>query len=201
MRTTAFIILFCLSLPVTAQYSQHFTMPDIIDKTHTRPSVQQVVRQGVQRLGEFLDKDDIHNPEVLKTFIEEEIAPYFDFEVMTRAALGPLGYQLDSRQFDTIKQNIRQQFLVAFAGNLSNYRGSEITHINISGNLSQGRVKTGIVVYQPGQYPLIIELRMTNGPNGWKIYDVSANGLSAVAHYRHYIHAVVQRSGINGLLQ
>jgi hypothetical protein len=39
-------------------------------------------------------------------------------------------------------------------------------------------------VLRPGAYPDKMTFRMYKAADGWKVYDVEANGRSVVAHYR-----------------
>jgi phospholipid transport system substrate-binding protein len=41
-------------------------------------------------------------------------------------------------------------------------------------------------ILRAGAYPTRIDFRFYRGESGWKIFDVSANGSSALAFYRQY---------------
>jgi len=160
---------------------------------------RETIQQGVNRIQTFIDGNNTIAPAMLNSFVQKEIAPFFDFEVMTRLILGPLEYQLNTKQRYAAHIMIRNQFLSALTSNLSGYRGGRVDYMNVSGNLGLGRVKVVLRIYQPGQYPMIVELRIARTNKGWKIYDVSANGVSAIAHYRNYIQSIILRSGPEGL--
>lgn len=160
---------------------------------------QQTIQQGVERLRAFIDTNMTSNPAGINSFLQQQIAPYFDFDAMTRLVLGPLDYQLTTKQRYAVRIMIRNHFLQALASNLANYRGGQIDYMNVSGNLGYGRVRVRLRIYRPGLYPMGIELRIARTNAGWKIYDVAANGISAVAHYRNYIQSVILRSGPAGL--
>jgi len=162
---------------------------------------QQTIQQGVERLQSFISGRVAADPALVQSFIQTEIAPYFDFATMTRLILGPLEYQLTPKQQYAARIMIRNQFLAALANNLMSYRGGRVDYLNVSGNLGMGQVKVRLRIYQPGKYPLALELRIARNYDGWKIYDVAANGVSAVAHYRNYVQSVIMRSGPQGLLQ
>jgi phospholipid transport system substrate-binding protein len=165
------------------------------------PDPRDTIRTSIQRIKAFLATDAHANADKINAFIEKEVAPTFDFVAMTRMIMGPLNYQMNDQQRRGVTTLIKRAFLSALANNLSQYRGGQVGNIRISGNPERGRVRAGLAIYMPNQYPTAIELRIALGPKGWKIIDVSANGISAVAHYRNYVRSVVQRSGLEGLLQ
>ena len=163
---------------------------------------REIVQQGVERLKAFIDGNlTSANPAAINGFLQQEIAPYFDFDIMTQLILGPMEYQFDTKQRYAARIMVRNQFLQALASNLSGYQGGQVNMMNVSGNLGMGRVSVRLLIYRPDQYPMTIELRITRTSNGWKIYDVAANGMSAVAHYRNYIQSILMRSGPAGLDQ
>ena len=168
--------------------------------THQVPDPGNTIRQGVKRIQVFLATDALANPAQVQAFLEKEVAPGFDFTAMTQLILGPLNYHINEQQRQGVTVMVRQAFLKALGANLSSYRGGRVGSIRVTGNPDRGRVTARLAIYMPNQYPTAIELRIALGPKGWKIIDVSANGISAVAHYRNFVRSVVQRSGIEGLL-
>ena len=163
------------------------------------PHPRETIQQGVKLLQAFITSDAMANPAQVRVFMEKEVAQFFDFNAMAHLVLGPLNYRINSQQRQGATAMIKKAFLTAFAANLSDYRGGKVKYLNISGNLNQGKVYVRLAIQLPNQYPSLVKLRFARGPNGWKIIDVSANGMSAVAHYRNYVRSVVQRSGLEAL--
>ena len=48
----------------------------------------------------------------------------------------------------------------------------------------RGAVSVSVGVLRPGTYPAKLDFRMRRTGDGWKVYDVVANGRSASAYYR-----------------
>ena len=165
------------------------------------PDPRSTVRQGVKRIQDFLATDAYIHPAKVSAFLDKEIAPMFDFDAMSQMSLGSLNYQLNAQQRKGVTRMVRKAFLKALASNLANYRGGHIGKLRVTGNSARGRLKVSLVIFRPDQYPTSLQLRLALSPKGWRAIDVSANGISAVAHYRNYIRSVVQRSGLDGLLQ
>ncbi|MCU7868794.1 MAG: ABC transporter substrate-binding protein, partial [Candidatus Thiodiazotropha sp. (ex Lucinoma borealis)] len=50
-------------------------------------------------------------------------------------------------------------------------------------------VKVRVGILQSGGYPANIDFRFYRSKAGWKVFDVSANGNSAIAFYRqHFVN-------------
>ena len=54
---------------------------------------------------------------------------------------------------------------------------------------------------QPGAQPIPIDYAMQKEPDGWKVYDVTVDGVSLVINYRSSFASEVRKSGIDGLIK
>jgi phospholipid transport system substrate-binding protein len=62
-----------------------------------------------------------------------------------------------------------------------------------------GRTGTAsIAVLNPSAYPARIDFRFYRGAEGWKVYDVAANGQSAVAYYRREFRQMMRGGPFGG---
>ena len=48
--------------------------------------------------------------------------------------------------------------------------------------------------------PVAIDYGLINGPGGWKVYDVTVEGISLVAAYRDEFNGLVSSSGVQGVI-
>jgi phospholipid transport system substrate-binding protein len=55
-------------------------------------------------------------------------------------------------------------------------------------------------VTQPQGIPILMDFRFYRGDQGWKVFDVVADGSSAVLYYRRFYAELVGRYGVNALL-
>ena len=53
----------------------------------------------------------------------------------------------------------------------------------------------------PGKPPVSVEYAMRKTPEGWKIYDITVEGVSLVLTYRGEFEQVVRETGVDGLIQ
>jgi phospholipid transport system substrate-binding protein len=175
----------------TQEYAQSTATPD------------QMLRQGLDRLIGYLIGAGNPSPDALRTFLSQEISPYFDFVYMAQWAAGPLYRRLTSDQHLRMAQKLETMFLDALARNLGTY-ARPLPQIQIfparagpSGN--EATVDVRVITDAGGLVHL--QFRCYWGGGGWRIYDVSANGASAVAFYRGYFTTLIRRYGPEAALR
>lgn len=150
------------------------------------PSIEepaQVLRQGIDALSGYVGggTDDAAR---LRGFVEREIAPLFDFAYMGRWAAGPMGRRMSVQQQQQLTQVIQNQFLEAMVERLSNLSYSRINYLPPRGSQARGDVTLGLQIISPNAYPVQVDFRFHLTKRGWGIYDVVANGASALAFFR-----------------
>lgn len=169
-----------------------------------RPATpDQLLRQGVDRLIGFLIGAGNPSPQALRTFLEQEVAPYFDFNYMAQWAAGALYRRMTPAQHQRLAEKLETMFLDALARNLGTY-ARPLPEIQIfparagySGN--EATVDTRVVT--DSGVMVNLEFRFYWTGREWKIYDVSANGASAVAFYRGYFTTRIRRYGPDAALR
>ena len=162
----------------------------------------QLLRQGIDRLTHFLSTERDLTPTQIRAFLEREIAPYFDFAYMARWAAGSFHRRLTEEQRIKLGHHLSELFLSALARNLGSYT-RPIPRIDISPAV-RGRTKNEVAVFARvgiAQGLIIkLEFRFYWSPHGWRIFDVAANGASAVGYYRRYYTEQLRRHGPDTLL-
>ena len=162
----------------------------------------ELLREGVTRLSEFLTADLSRTPGEIREFLSHDIAPYFDFSYMARWAVGPLHRRMSEDQRAALTTHLRDLFLAALARNLGSY-AQPPPSIEVSAPV-RGRSDNEIAVFTKVKlsegFTIRLEFRFYWSPDGWKIFDVAANGASAVGYYRRYYTDRLRRHGPDALL-
>ena len=185
-----------LWLPLLAQAGNYYPPQE----TSGLEEPARVLRAGVETLTGYLGNNQSIPPEQLRAFLEQEIVPYFDFNRMAFWAAGSINRQLKPQQRQQLTAMLKERFLQSMAEQLSGYKHSRIQYLRPRGNPRRGNVTLGMRVFGAESYPVQIEFKLYRGSNGWKVYDVVANGVSAVNHYRNEFSQLVGRYGVQGLL-
>jgi len=156
-----------------------------------------IVGFGVNELRRFLTHDTMRDPEAIETFLEESIAPYFDFEAMGRWAAGPFYRSLSTGERRRFHQKVRGMFLEALARNLGSY-AITVPPVQIFPPMSRhwgDEMTVRARVFPDGGYPVTLDFRFYLRGDRWRVFDVAANGFSAVAFYRRHFASLVRASG------
>ena len=117
--------------------------------------------------------------------MDAEIARYFDFSYMTQWVAGRNYRYMSEGQRQAMEEQLKQMFLTALAQRLGSYSNQSV-RFNRPHRVNSQEVSVGVDILKPGGYPARLDFRFYRGDDGWKVFDVSANGSSALVHYRQY---------------
>jgi ABC-type transporter MlaC component len=144
----------------------------------------------------------LQNQENVVEFLDSQMAQFFDFEQMARWAAGFHYNRMNSAQQYIFQSNLKKLFFAAFARIVSAYGDSQPrVEFLPPRRMGYNEVIVTARVVPSNNYPIRIDFRFMQGPNGWKVYDVGTNGNSAVAYYRAYFNNLIRSRGFNALLQ
>jgi phospholipid transport system substrate-binding protein len=152
----------------------------------------QTVREGLDALMEFLKQEPRPTEMKVSAFLEEKISPYFDFERMAEMVMGPQIQSLTKEQRIDLVQTIQQDFLRVMATHLSTYDSQRIRYFRPH-QRREGFAMVTVGIMNPNSYPSRLDFRLYKTADGWKVYDVEANGSSAIRYYRQRFAGVPQR--------
>ena len=138
----------------------------------------------------------------LLNLVEAKILPHFDFNHMTRLAMGKNWSKAAPRQQQEIANQFRTLLVRTYYKALSVYSDHTIKVTptkDIAGNTNV-TVKTQ-AIQNNGHHTVTINYSMEKTSNGWKVYDITVGGISLVINYRGSFNSQIRRGGIEGLLK
>ena len=133
---------------------------------------------------------------------EQKVLPHFDFERMTRLAVGRNWNQATPEQKQALVKEFRTMLVRTYSSSLSQYRNQtiEVKPTKLAAADKEAVVKTAVI--QTGGPPIPIDYAMVKTDKGeWKVYDVVIDGASLVTTYRGTFNDQIQKSGIDGLVK
>ena len=131
---------------------------------------------------------------------EAKVLPHFDFERMTRLAVGRNWAQATPEQKQSLVKEFRTMLVRTYSSSLSAYRNQTIEVKPTKMNAADKDVTVRTAVIQPGGPPIPIDYAMEKAADGsWKVYDVIIDGASLVTTYRGSFNDQIQKGGIDGL--
>jgi phospholipid transport system substrate-binding protein len=132
---------------------------------------------------------------------EQKVLPHFDFNRMTRLAVGRNWAQANDAQKEALVKEFRTLLVRTYSTSLSAYRNQtiEVKPTKMAAGDKDVTVRTQVV--QQGGPPIPIDYAMEKADSGWKVYDVVIDGASLVTTYRSSFNDQIQKGGIDGLVK
>ena len=180
--------LLLISVPIAAR--AEILLPDELIKTTSR-EVLDVINKGKHT----------HDQKKLLEFIDAKVLPHFNFERMTRLAVGKAWRSATPEQKQTLINEFRTLLVRTYSKAFTLYviASVEIKPLTVPANVDEIIVKTVIVRASAPPIPVNYEMEKTS--TGWKVFDVIVEGISLVATHRGSFAEKVQQSGIDGLIK
>lgn len=160
-----------------------------------------VLEDGIAMLQDFISSGDIYDQDKLEMFVETQVKPFFDFDQMSRLVAGRFYRDMNEEQRDMFQSRLEDMFMIAFTRQVSQHAGPQ-PQVDFLRPRFKGpdEVEALARVLFPDGSAKRLVFRFHRGERGWRIYDVAANGTSAVLYYRRHFLDRVRRTGPDALL-
>lgn len=145
---------------------------------------------------------DIQGGNVQKVYdlVEAKVLPHFDFNRMTQLAVGKHWNVASPKQKQSLVKEFRSLLVRTYATSLTAFSNQVVEFKPFSMKPDASEVTVQTEVKQPGGKPIPIDYDMYKTAFGWKVYDVSIDGVSLVINYRSSFANTIRQSGIDGLI-
>jgi phospholipid transport system substrate-binding protein len=133
---------------------------------------------------------------------EEKVAPHFDFERMTRLAVGGPWREASSAQREALVREFHTLRVRTYSAAFTAYTGMAVEYRPYK--MKPGDTETSVqtlIKLPGGAPPMGVDYDMGHIADGWKVYDVRVAGASLIINYRHLFAQQVQNGGIDGLIK
>jgi phospholipid transport system substrate-binding protein len=132
---------------------------------------------------------------------EQKVLPHFDFERMTRLAVGRNWAQATPEQKAALVKEFRTLLVRTYSSSLAQYRDQaiEVKPSKVGAQDKDAVVKTAVI--QKGGPQIPIDYSMEKADSGWKVFDVTIDGASLVTTYRGTFNDQIARGGLDGLVK
>jgi len=142
------------------------------------------------------------NVSKMSQLIEEKVAPHFDFERMTRLAVGRSWREATPAQRETLIKEFRTLLVRSYSAAFTAYTGIAVEYRPYK--MTPGETETTVqtlIKLPGGAPPMGVDYDMGSTPDGWKVYDVRVAGASLIINYRNLFAQEIQAGGIDGLIK
>jgi phospholipid transport system substrate-binding protein len=165
--------------------------PDVLVRQTTDEIVAQIRK----------DKELTTDPRKLLELVDAKVLPHFNFTRMTMLAVGRPWRDATPGQRERLVKEFRTLLVRTYSTALEQYSNQsiEVRPAALKPGDAETTVRTQI--NQPGGQPIAMDYRMERTPQGWKVFDVSIEGVSIVTTYRSSFGTEVSKGGIDGLIK
>jgi phospholipid transport system substrate-binding protein len=132
--------------------------------------------------------------------VEEKVLGHFDFQRMTRLAVGKHWRQASDPQRQALTDNFRTLLVRTYAVALAQFRDRAVEYRPLDNAPTGDEVMVHTLVATPQGKPINMDYRMARQGEDWKVYDVLVDGVSLVVNYRSTFDTTVTEKGIDGLI-
>ena len=148
------------------------------------------------------DKDiQAGNRAKIMDLVNSKILPHVDAEKMTQQAAGRYWRQATPEQQKQLIKEFTTLLVYTYSGALSQIKNEtvEFKPFRAEANASDVEVRSQVNVAR-GE-PITLNYRLSNGPQGWKIYDINVLGAWLVQTYTSTFASEIGKNGVDGLIK
>lgn len=192
MRLPTLVLAFIISfLPPLSAMAQELSPEELVRKVTTD------VIESVKS-----DKDlQAGDRKKALALAEQKILPLVDFREATLLAMGRSWYAATPAQQAKVIDEFRSLLVRIYSNSIDVYRGQTMKVLPLRMAPGDTEVTVRNQYLSEGRSPVPVAYSMRKTPQGWKIYDVSVEGVSLVLTYRAEFENITRTSGVDGLIK
>ncbi|MEA5444296.1 ABC transporter substrate-binding protein [Gammaproteobacteria bacterium AB-CW1] len=184
-----------LALPASS-LAEEDSLPD--PAVMVEETAHEILRELRERQDEMQD-----DPSAAYQFVEDLLLPVFDLPYATRLVLGRHGRDASPQQRRDFGEAFYRFLVRSYSDALVDQDLSEI-EIEVrptrgEPDPSRTRVRTEVVRDDASNIPVDFALRYTD--DGWKVFDVTIEGVSYVTNYRNSFDSEIRQRGIDAVIE
>ncbi|MES9903556.1 MAG: ABC transporter substrate-binding protein [Sedimenticola sp.] len=185
MRRVSLLFLFTiLTIAGAAHGQQRYTYPGMgYDQQERRVSPASILERGLNKLIHFMRQPGGVEQQELIEFVEKKVVPHFDFDRMAGMSVGRHWRRMSDKQREKVANRLKDDFLEIMVRRLSGYNGQGARVVGTR-RTGEREAMAAVVLDNPQGYPTKLAFKFHRVDSDWKVFDVSANGSSAIMHYR-----------------
>ena len=171
----------------------------ILAPAHAEATALEVVKNTSDQVIKRLKNES--DPQKINQAVDDLIAPNFDFPKMSRWVLGKNWRKASSDQQSRFTDAFQKLLIKTYSKALVESDNVDIKYLPVhaADDSKKVTVKTEID-RQNGGPKIPINYRLYKAGSGWKVYDVSIDGVSLVSTYRGSFNDEIKKKGLEALI-
>jgi phospholipid transport system substrate-binding protein len=132
--------------------------------------------------------------------LERIVLPYFDIPLTGEYVLGRFARTASPAERARFDHVFMDYLVNQLAQALRDYHGGHVVVIPYRGRTTARYALVRTHVYQPSGKKVAVDYSMVRTAQGWKVFDVSVEGVSYVMSYRQQFAPILAAGGISSLI-
>ena len=165
----------------------------------------QLVKQITQETYVYVNQDPLlqkGDTSKLIEWAEKSVISNFDFNRMTRLAVGKDWRQATPEQQKQLIQEFRTLLIRTFANAFIGIsKNQTLEYLPFKMNDDQKDVVVKTLIIKPGAKPVDVNFSLEKTAESWRVYDVVLAGVSLITNYRESFTQEIRANGIDGLIK
>lgn len=136
----------------------------------------------------------------LASLVQSRLAPRFDFDHITQLAMGRNWSKASSGEQKQIVSEFSRLLIRTYSNALANLKDLDV---NVRDSRDNGNGDVTVRTQMIGSSkpkPVAIDYTLASAGSGWRVYDVTVEGVSLVTAYRDEFNGLISSSGVAGLI-
>ncbi|MGQ0696111.1 MAG: MlaC/ttg2D family ABC transporter substrate-binding protein [Nitrospiraceae bacterium] len=129
--------------------------------------------------------------------LEKVVEARFDYQEMSRRALGAPWNKLSDQEKQEFVGLFRTLLTNSYAEKIETYSGEGVQYVNERTEKDYAEVRTKVL---SGKTEIPLDYRLINKAEGWRVYDVVVDGVSLVNNYRGQFTKILRESTYSDLV-
>ena len=170
-----------------------------VDAT-SMPGPQEVMSDLSTRLFALLDRESArsrHNPDKILPLLDGLLSPHFDMEYAARMVLGQHWRLATAEQRQQFGVVLYQRLLGTYAGAVAEWTPDRFKVLPLRADPEALQVTVHTQVTNSRHEIVAVDFRMRQTNEGWKIFDVTVDGVSYVRIYRDDTDEEITQKGLD----
>jgi ABC-type transporter MlaC component len=190
IKVKASLVLLLGVLLVAPPASAYFSEPGYVPLRRSLPSAIDLMETSLYWMQDMAGVDDPRDPAAIIALMEDQAARFFDFSYMAYLVAGPEYTRLNVLERSHFQNRIRDRIFSMLATRM----GMLDVRMPVFRPMIPRRTGTYTVVaggefYHRGGPHIRLLFHFYLSSKGWRIYDVTSNGVRAVAELRRHYFA------------
>ena len=137
----------------------------------------------------------------VQALVKEKVLGHFDFARMAALAAGLSWRKATPEQKAELTDQFRTLLVRTYASALGKFKGQTLEFDPQRKSEDQRKAIVRSRLLQPGAEAITVDYKMAEGSAGWKVFDVSVDGVSLVTTYRDAFAEEARNNGVDGLIR